>query len=157
MIGVSAAEIETDTASLTDSEKEEFVFNTESEIPLAGTRSGRQFSKSYDEAGASPSNPAEKAVEQPLKKQKESRFSKPLRIYSGEGSSAPFQFDVMAQLANIPARITLHELQRLSKSTREALREALADSEAFLTHIPALPEKAEDSHCPRCHLTSEQI
>ena len=71
MIGISATEEETNIASLTDSEEEEFVFNTEPEIPHAGTRSGRRFSKTYDEAVASPSEPKGKAVEQPLKKQKE--------------------------------------------------------------------------------------
>jgi len=43
--------------------------------------------------------------------------------------STPFRFDVLTQLANIPTRIILYELLKLSKSTREALREALADSE----------------------------
>jgi len=38
----------------------------------------------------------------------------------------------LAQLANIPARITLYEFLRLSKSTKEALREALANAEAFI-------------------------
>jgi len=46
----------------------------------------------------------------------------------------------LAQLANIPARITLYELLKIFKSTREVLREALADSEVFLTHIPVIPE-----------------
>jgi len=45
-----------------------------------------------------------------------------------EGSSAPYRFDVLPQLANIPSTITLYDLLRLSKSTREALREILADS-----------------------------
>jgi len=40
----------------------------------------------------------------------------------------PFRFDILAQLANIPARITIHELLLLSKETREALRDALANS-----------------------------
>ena len=59
----------------------------------------------------------------------------------------PFYFDVLAQLANIPVRITLYELLRLSKSTREAQREALADTEVFLTQIPAIPEEEDDGHC----------
>jgi len=42
----------------------------------------------------------------------------------------------LAQLANISARITLYELLRLSKSTKEALRKALDDSEAFIAQIP---------------------
>ena len=52
-----------------------------------------------------------------------------------------FRFDVLAQLANIPNRITLYELLRLSKSTREALREAHANFEIFLAQIPAMPEE----------------
>jgi len=34
---------------------------------------------------------------------------------------------------------------RLSKSTREALREALADAEAFIARIPAEPEEDEEN------------
>jgi len=44
----------------------------------------------------------------------------------------------LAQLANIPARITIHELLHLSKETREALRDALAYSESFLTYMPEI-------------------
>lgn len=36
---------------------------------------------------------------------------------------------------NIPARIILYDLLCLSKATRDALKEALADSEVFLTHM----------------------
>jgi len=53
------------------------------------------------------------------------------------------------QLANIPAHITLHELLRLSKETREALRDALADSESFM--------KEDGASCPRCHLVQQQV
>jgi len=53
-------------------------------------------------------------------------------------SSTPFRFDVMAQVANIPTQNTLYELLRLSKFTRNALREALADAEIFMTRIPAI-------------------
>nr|ABD63171.1 hypothetical protein 20.t00023 [Asparagus officinalis] len=45
-------------------------------------------------------------------------------------------------LKNIPARITLYELLRLSKSIREALQVAVADSEAFATHF--LPKIGEE-------------
>jgi len=44
-----------------------------------------------------------------------------------EEFSTLFRFDDMAQLADIPATITLYKLLRLSKLTRENLREALAD------------------------------
>jgi len=53
----------------------------------------------------------------------------------------------LAQLADIPARITLYELLRLSKSTREALREALADAEAFIARIPAKPNEQDKENC----------
>jgi len=56
-------------------------------------------------------------------------------LKNGAGSSTPFCFDTLAQLANVPARITLYELMRLSKSTRDALREALADAEVFVTRF----------------------
>jgi len=51
----------------------------------------------------------------------------------------------LAQLVNISTRITLYELLRLSKSTREALRETLAYAEAFMTQISAKPEKDEEN------------
>ena len=33
----------------------------------------------------------------------------------------------------------------------------MADTEAFMANIPAVPEGEENEHCPHCHLTSEQI
>jgi len=66
-----------------------------------------------------------------VEKQKEVRYSKALLKDKVEGSSTPYGFDVLAQLANILTRITLYELLKLSKSTREALREALAGAEVF--------------------------
>jgi len=63
----------------------------------------------------------------------------------------PFRFDILAQLANIPARITMHKLLRLSKETREALRDALANSESFLTYMPEIPKDDTQSACPKCH------
>ena len=80
-----------------------------------------------------------------MKKQKELRYVKTLPK-SGAGSSTLFRFDTLAQLANIPSRITFYELLRLSKSIRDALREALVDEEVFITQIPAIC--AEDgNHC----------
>ena len=49
----------------------------------------------------------------------------------------------LAQLANISARITLYELLRLSKSTREAL----TDAEVFMTQIPAEPQEESREDC----------
>jgi len=74
-----------------------------------------------------------------VEKQKEIRYAKALPKDKAEGSSTPYRFDTLAQLANIPARITLYKLLRLSKSTRKALREALAYSEVFMARILAGP------------------
>ena len=83
-----------------------------------------------------------------MEKQKEIRYAKTLPKDKAEGSSTPYRFDVLAQLANIPARITLYELLRLSKSTKEALREALTDAEAFMVRIPAKPEEEDEKKLP---------
>ena len=61
-------------------------------------------------------------------KQKEVWFDPVLKKTSGPGRDTPFHFDILTQLANILARITIHELLRLSKETREALRDELANS-----------------------------
>ena len=73
-------------------------------------------------------------------KQKEVWFDRVLKRPSGLGLDFPFCFDILAQLADILARITIHELLHLSKETREALRDVLADSESFLTRMPETPE-----------------
>ena len=83
--------------------------------------------------------PTKPSAKPPLEKQKELQFFKTLPKNNAEGSSTPYRFDILAQLANIPARITLYELLRLSKSTREVLREVLADAEAFMAQILAGP------------------
>jgi len=82
-----------------------------------------------------------------VEKQKELRYAKTLPKDKAEGSSGPYSFDVLAQLANILARITLYKLLRLSKSTREALREVLVDAEAFMARILAKPEKEDEENC----------
>jgi len=82
-----------------------------------------------------------------VEKQKELQFSKALPKDNAEGFSTPYRFDVLAQLANIPARITLYELLRLSKSTREALREALADTEVIMAQIPTGPQEEDKEDC----------
>ena len=74
-----------------------------------------------------------------MEKQKEIRYAKVLPKDKAEGTSTPYRFDVLAQLDNIPSRITLYELLKLSKSTREALREVLADAEVFMARILAEP------------------
>ena len=79
--------------------------------------------------------PTKPSAKQLVEKQKELRHSKALLKDEAGGTSGPYRFDVLAQLANMPARITFYELLRLSKSTREAL----ADAEVFMAQIPAGP------------------
>jgi len=68
----------------------------------------------------------------------------------------------LAQLANIPARVTLYEILRLSKLTREVLREALADAEVFMAQIPTGPQDEEDclhaiQNAPSITFTSDDM
>jgi len=90
---------------------------------------------------------AKPSTKQLVEKQKELQFSKVLPKDNTEGSTTPYRFDVLTQLANILARITLYELLRLSKSTREALREALANAEVFMTQIPGGPQEEDVEDC----------
>jgi len=146
VVCASSQEADTDIPSLTDSEEETIVLAAELNAPLvAETRSGQSYLKKYDEMVAnSPKptpEPTKTPTKQPLEKQKELRYSKALPKDKAKGSSTPYRFNILAQLANIPARITLYELLRLSKSTREVLREALVDAEVFMTQILAEPQR----------------
>ena len=85
------------------------------------------------------------ALIQEKEKQKGVWFNQMLKKTLGPGLDAPFRFDILAQLANIPAQITIHELLRLSKETKEALRDVVINSESFLIHMPEASE--DDSHC----------
>ena len=78
-----------------------------------------------------------------MEKQKEIRYAKALPKEKAEGTSVPYRFDVLAQLANIPARITLYKPLRLSKLTREAL----ADAEVFMAQISVEPHEEDKEHC----------
>ena len=80
-----------------------------------------------------------------MEKQKELRYVNAL-LKNGAGPSNPFCFDVLAQQANISARITLYEPLRLFKSTRDTLREALADAKVFVTQISATCQEEDDNH-----------
>jgi len=129
VVCTSSREVETDVPSLTDSEEKIIVLAAEPNKPLvAETRSGHSYLKKYDEMVASPPKPTTKSAKpstkQLVEKQKELKFSKALPKENTKGSTTPYRFDVLAQLANILARITLYELLRLPKSTGEALREA---------------------------------
>jgi len=90
-------------------------------------------------------------------KQKEVWFDRVLKRPSGPGLDVPFRFDILTQLANIPARITIHELLRFSKETREAFRDALADSELFLTHILEASEDDSQPLYSECHHVQPKI
>lgn len=54
----------------------------------------------------------------------------------------PIRFDIMKQLNQILANVSLHELLILSPATRKALIEALVDAEVFMTLLaePFQPE-----------------
>ena len=137
MVCASSQEAKTDVPSLTDSEEEIIVLAVELNAPLvAETRSDQSYLKKYDEMLINPPKPTpeptKQSTKQPVEKQKEIQYAMALRTDKAEGTSAPYHFDVLAQLANIPARITLYELLRLSKSTRKSLREALAYAETFM-------------------------
>jgi len=92
--------------------------------------------------------PVQAPVPKEKEKQKEIQFDELLKKNPSWGLNAPFRFDILAQLANILARITLHELLHLSKKMKEALRDALADSESFLTQVPSIPTKEDGASCP---------
>jgi len=142
---------ETNVSSPTDSEEETIVLAAKSNVSLmAGTRSGQSYLKKYDEMvtnSLKPTpEPTKQSMKQPVEKQKVLRYAKALSKDKAEGSLRPYHFDILTQLANIPARITFYELLRLSKSTREALREVLTDAEAFMAWISAEQEEDEENY-----------
>src|SRR3954466_4038597 len=133
-------------AMLTDSE-EEAIAPAVNPV-AAATRSGRNFGYQYPEEATAPppvqsvegpveseAIPAQEPMETTVKKQKHLRFSSPLLPSDGGQPATVFRFDILKQLAQIPTRITLLELLKLSKTIREALREALANADTFATHI----------------------
>ena len=73
------------------------------------------------------------------------------------GSTLLFALILLAQLANIPARMTLYELLCLSKEIRETLRNVLADSKTFLTQVPAILIDDDGTPYPQCHLVKRQV
>ena len=144
VVCASSREAKIDVPSLTNSEEEIIVLIVELNAPLVvETYSGQSYLKKYNEMVTNPPKITpeltKQSTKQPVEKQKEIQYAKAFPKDKAEGSSPPYHFDILAQLANIPARITLYELLRLSKSTREALRDALVDAEVFLAQIPAEP------------------
>src|SRR4051812_3009750 len=144
VIIASTIEPDSDANSLTDSEEEGEVLAASVAGPLAAaTRSGQPYLRNYNGAPVQQLEPSQEPITEPAEqpktmpeKPKEARYNRPLNKGKVVGVSQPFRFDIINQLANIPARITLYELLKLSKSTREALREALADVEVFVTQLP---------------------
>ena len=146
--------------SLSDSESERHAFTVQVDAPQpTGTRSEKSYLKQYDKT-TDETQYQTTSVEVPIpapvltlgkEKQKEVRFDHVLKKSSGPGLKVPFWFDILAQLANIPARITIHELLHLSKETREAIRDALANSESFLIHMPETSRNDTQPLCSECH------
>src|SRR3954465_11087374 len=144
VIIASTIEPDSDVNDLTDSEEEGEVLAAGVAGPLAAaTRSGQPYLRNYDDAPVQQLKPSQKPVTEPAEqpkatpeKPKEVRYNRPLNKGKAIEVSQSFRFDIINQLAYIPARITIYELLKLSKSTREALREALADAEVFVTQLP---------------------
>src|SRR5438045_1278158 len=144
VIIASTIEPDSDVDSLSDSEEEGEVLAAGVAGPLpAATRLGQPYLKNYDDAPVQQLEPSREQVTEPAEqpkgtpeKPKEVWYNRPLNKENAIEVSQPFRFDIINQLANIPARITLYELLKLSKLTREALREALADAEVFVTQLP---------------------
>src|SRR5436190_6120486 len=143
VIIASSIEPDSDVNSLTGSEEEEEVLTASVAGPLvAATRSGQPYLRNYDDAPVQQLEPSQEPITEPAEqpktmpeKPREVRYNRLLNKGKAVEVSQPFRFDIINQLANIPARITLYELLKLSKSTRKALREALADAEVFVTQL----------------------
>lgn len=82
---------------------------------------------------------------------KKIRFDKSLQNWAAKDLTT-LKFNILAQLANIPVCITMHKLLCLSKETRDALREVLANSESFLVQV--LPPIKEEPTLPLPHHVS---
>src|SRR5436853_2139741 len=165
VIIASTIEPDSDVNSLTDSDQEEEVLAADVSRPLAAaTRSGQPYLRDYNGTPAQQPEPIQEQVEEPAEqpkttseKPKEVQYNKPLHKGKTIEVSQPFRFDIINQLANIPARIILYELLRLSKSTREALREALADAEVFVTQLPADPPLEEFQSLNVSHVSASIV
>ena len=132
-------------ASLSDYEDEKQALAAQDAAPQPkGTRSEKSYLRQYEKTTDETQQPTTSG-EVPVpasaptlgkENQKEVWFDRVLNKTSGPRLDAHFCFDILAQLANISAQITIHELLRLSKEIREALRDALANLESFLTYMP---------------------
>ena len=153
VINIAKKEPDLEANKFTDSEDEAQALTVNSMV--TATRSGREFAKEYDQASIYPAEAISTPFEDttatpgpptppppPLKptkaadKRPEPRFSKPIDKAS---SVKLVRFDILKQLDQIPARVSLHELLRLSPITKKALREALADVDMFVTQVTDSP------------------
>lgn len=51
------------------------------------------------------------------------------------GLDEPFDYYFLAQLANVPARITMYDLLRLSPDIRQAVVKALSEADKYAPHV----------------------
>lgn len=102
------------------------------EVEPLGTQPGKNYLKDYTKL---PKKATKVFAESSAKK--ELYFQKGLKK-DDEAASASFHFDVLDKLVNIPTRITLSELLRLSKAIRDALTETLSNSEVLLAQVAEL-------------------
>ena len=105
MVCASSPEAETDVSLLTDSKEETIVLAAELNAPLmAEIHSGQSYLKKYDEMVANPPKTTpestKQSMKQPVEKQKEIRYAKALPMGKAEGTSAPYRFNILAQLVN---------------------------------------------------------
>ena len=118
---------------------------------MAETRSGHQYLKKYDEAVASSSKRPKNQPSNPRSNPWRSRksFGMPRLFQKIRQKDHQHLTSLISWLnwPTSPTKITLYELLRLSKSTKEALKEALAYSEAFIALIPAGLEQEDEGHC----------
>src|SRR3954465_13617650 len=111
VIIASSIEPGLDVNSLTDSEDEEEVLAASVARPLAAaTRSGQPYLRNYDDASVQQLEPPQESVVEPAEqpktmpeKPKEVRYNRPLNKGKAVEVSQPFRFDIINQLANIPA------------------------------------------------------
>src|SRR3954463_10379412 len=110
----STIEPDSDVNSLTDSEEEEEVLAAVVAGPLApATRSSQPYLRNYDDAPAQQIEPFQEPVKEPAEqpktttpeRPKEVWYNRPLNKGKAVEVSQPFRFDIINQLANIPARI----------------------------------------------------
>ena len=68
-----------------------------------------------------------------------------------------FHFDILAQLANSSARITLHELLFAFQRKQERRLGICLQTRSFLVQVPSIPIDERGTLCPHCHLASQQV